>query len=403
MTEGGFSLNRLTRVRRTLERHVEAGHSPGVIAAVARHGEVYIETAGNLSFLGAGSRTPMAGDTIFRIASWTKPIIAACVMTLVEDGTLNLDYSVDALLPELSNMTVLADPNGSLDNTVPAKRAITLRDLLTCRLGTGSVNAEPGTVPISDALHSIEQTGYPEDPGLSPDEWIRRLGQLPLIYQPGERWMYYIGPILLGMLISRATGMPLEDVLHERICGPLGMKDTSFIVKGEGLGRLAAAYVRDSTTGELVVEGGSSGTRRRSPAYKAASSGLFSTVNDFLAFTSALRTGGIHHGSRILSRSSVTLMTSNHLTPAQKTASKLIWTPVFLGDYGWGFGMAVNIRNNYFGPSAGSYGWWGKYGTAWFNDPVEDLTAILAIQNTEAYRMPVFANFPTTVYQAIED
>ena len=156
MTTGGFSPKRLARVRDVLERYVNAGYVPGAVAVVARHGEVHIEATGYLAFEGAGAGTPMAADTICRIGSMTKPVAAACVMTLVEDCTLRLDHPVDELLPELADMTVLADPDGPLDDTVPAKRPITLRDLLTFTLGTGIVPAEPGTIPISDALNALE-------------------------------------------------------------------------------------------------------------------------------------------------------------------------------------------------------------------------------------------------------
>ena len=252
MTTGGFSSKRLARVRELLERHVDSGFVPGVVAVLARHGEVHVEATGNLAFEGAGSRTPMAGDTICRMGSMTKPIVAACAMTLVEDCTLRLDDPVDDLLPELANMTVLADPNGPLDDTVAANRPITLRDLLTYTLGTGMVPAEPGTVPIADALDTSAEP--------PPDEWIRRLGALPLVHQPGERWMYDTAANVTGVLIARATGMSFGDALRERICDPLGMKDTAFSVGGESIGRLATAYERDNAaTGEPVVEDGPDG------------------------------------------------------------------------------------------------------------------------------------------------
>src|SRR5436309_12686777 len=152
VTASVFSSIRLARLRELLERHVHSGFVPGVLAVLARHREVHVEATGTLAFEGAGSRTPMTGDTICRMGSMTKPIVAACAMTLVEDCTLRLDDPVDDLLPELADMTVLADPNGPLDDAVPAERPITLRDLLTYTLGTGMVPAEPGTVPISDAL-----------------------------------------------------------------------------------------------------------------------------------------------------------------------------------------------------------------------------------------------------------
>ncbi|MFJ3640777.1 serine hydrolase domain-containing protein [Streptomyces sp. NPDC090108] len=406
MAKGGLSSARLTRVGDVLRRHVDAGLGPGAIAVVARHGEIHVEAVGCLAFEGPGSRTPMAADTVCRIASWTKQIVAACVMTLVEDGTLRLDDPVDALLPELADMTVLADPNGPLDDTVPAKRPVTLRDLLTCRLGTGTVLAEPGTVPISDALNALEHGAGPGDPPPSPDEWIRRLGTLPLVHQPGERWMYNIAPIALGVLVARATGMSLGDALRERICEPLGMKDTALSVGGESVGRLATAYTRDDATGALVVEDGPDGLWKRPPAFKAAGSGLVSTPADFLAFTSALLAGGTHRGRRVLSRSSVTLMTTDHLTPAQKAVSTFVWPPGYfeeLGNLGWGFGVGINTRRTPLGPSAGSYGWYGKYGTAWFNDPAEGMTTMLILQFTEAWGLPIFRRFWRAAYQAIDD
>jgi CubicO group peptidase (beta-lactamase class C family) len=404
VTIGGFSSKRLARVRDVLKRHVDAGHGPGALAVISRHSEVHIEATGNLAFEGLGSQTQMAADTICRIASLTKPLAAACAMTLVEEGTLRLDDSVDALLPELADMTVLADPNGPLDDTVPAKRPTTLRDLLTCRLGTGALITEPGTVPIADALAALDRGEGPGDPGPpSPEEWMRRLGALPLVCQPGERWMYYIAPLVLGVLIARATGMPLGDALRERICEPLGMRDTALSVGGESLSRLATAYMRDDATGKLIVEEGPDGLWRRPPEFKAGGSGLVSTANDLLAFASAMLAGGTHHGGQVLSRPSTTLMTSDHLTQTQKAASNLVWVPGFFGNFGWGFGMAISTQRNYFGPSAGSYGWYGKYGTTWINDPAKDMTTILMIQNTEAHRLPIFTHFLTAVYQAFDD
>ncbi|WP_117210834.1 serine hydrolase domain-containing protein [Allorhizocola rhizosphaerae] len=396
MTTGGFSAKRLVRVRELLERHVDSGFVPGVVAVLARHGEVHIEAAGNLAFDGEGSRTAMAGDTVCRVASMTKPIVAACAMTLVEDCTLRLDDPVDALLPELADMTVLADPDGPLEDTVAAKRPITLRDLLTFTLGTGMVPAEPGTIPISDALEAI---GAPP-----PDEWLRRLGALPLVHQPGERWMYDTGADVTGVLIARATGMSLGDALRERICDPLGMKDTAFIVRGESLGRFATAYERDAAaTGELVVEDGPDGQWSRPPVFEGGGGGLVSTAEDYLAFASALLAGGTYRGERVLSRPSVSLMTSDHLTPAQKVVSGF-W-PGYFDTTSWGFGMMVRTRRTHLGPSAGSYGWSGKYGTAWYNDPAEDMTTIFIMQRAHAGdpRLPMWNDFWTAVYQAIDD
>jgi CubicO group peptidase (beta-lactamase class C family) len=404
---GGFSSKRLTRVRDVLSRHLDAGYVPGAVAVVARHGEVHVEAMGNLAFEGDGSKTPMAADTICRIGSMTKPVVAACAMTLVEDCTLRLDDPVDEFLPELADMTVLADPDGPLADTVPAQRPITLRDLLTFTFGTGIVVAEPGTIPIADALTAL----HGEEPGPPPDEWIRRLGQLPLVCQPGERWMYHTAAGVTGVLIARATGMSFGDALRERICEPLGMKDTAFSVAGQNISRLATAYQRDAATGEILVEDGPDGYWSRPPAFEDGGGGLVSTASDYLAFASALLAGGTRDGERVLSRPSVTLMTTDHLTPAQKAVSG--FKPGYFDDIGWGFGMSVRTRRPHLGPwsvsypplaSVGSYGWPGIYGTGWYNDPAEDMTTILMIQQLPAPPgLPILFDFWTAAYQAIDD
>jgi CubicO group peptidase (beta-lactamase class C family) len=406
VTTGGFSSKRLARVRDVLSHHLDAGYVPGAVAVVARHGEVHIEAMGNLAFDGEGEGTPMAADTICRIGSMTKPIVAACAMTLVEDCTLRLDDPVDELLPELADMTVLADPNGPLEETVPADRPITLRDLLTFTPGTGIVVAEPGSIPIADALNALQN----EEPG-PPDEWIRRLGELPLVHQPGERWMYHTAASVTGVLIARATGMSFGDALGERICAPLGMKDTAFSVATEDISRLGTAYQLDDATGEIVVEDGPDGYWSRPPEFEDGGGGLVSTASDYLAFAGALLAGGTRHGERVLSRPSVTLMTSDHLTPAQKAVSG--FRPGYFDDIGWGLGMSVRTRRAHLGPwpvsypppaSVGSYGWSGIYGTGWCNDPAEDMTTILMIQRAPAPpALPILFDFWTAAYQAIDD
>ncbi|RAO29700.1 uncharacterized protein PSN13_04898 [Micromonospora saelicesensis] len=396
MASGGFSSKRLARLQGLLERHVESGFVPGMVVVLARHGEVHVEATGHLAFDGPGSQTPMAIDTICRLGSMSKPVVAACAMTLVEDCTLRLDDPVDDLLPELADMTVLADPHGPLNDTVPAERPITLRDVLDGTLGTGMVPAEPGTVPIADALDALEYQ--------SPDEWIRQLGDLPLVHQPGDRWMYDTAANVTGVLIARATGMSFGDAVRERVCKPLGMTDTAFSVGSESIGRFATAYEQDNAaTGEPVVEDAPDGRFSRPRMFESGGGGLVSTAQDYLAFASALLAGGAHGGERVLSRPAVTLMTSDHLTPTQKAISGF-W-PGYFDAIGWGFGMSVRTRRTHLGPSVGSYGWPGFYGTAWYNDPAEDLTTIVFMQRAHAgdQRLPMWHDFWTTVYHAIDD
>jgi CubicO group peptidase (beta-lactamase class C family) len=393
MKTGGFSTRRLGRLRQRLERVVEDGFVPGGIAVLARHGEVHIEAIGTLAFEGPGSTLPFATDTICRLGSSSKPIVAACAMTLVEDCTLRLDDPVDDLLPELADMRVLVDPAGSLDDTVPADRSITLRDLLTYTPGTGMVITPD---PIADALDAI--------PRSAADEWIRRLGALPLVHQPGERWMYDTSANITGVLIARATGTSFDAAVRERVCEPLGMKDTGFSVAADDLGRLATAYDQhDSDAGEPVVEDAPDGRFSRPPIFESGGGGLVSTADDLLAFGSALAAGGAYRGERVLSRPAVALMTSDQLTPAQKAVSGF-W-PGYFDAMGWGFGLSVATRRTHVGHSVGSYGWPGFYGTAWYNDPAEDLTTIFLLQRAHAgdQRLPMWKDLWTSVYQAIDD
>lgn len=392
---GGFSASRLAQVRALLDRHVDSGFVPGAVAVLARHGDVHVEVIGTLAFEGAGAGTPMATDTICRLSSMTKPFVSACAMTLVEDGTLRLDDPVADLLPELADMRVLADPAGPLADTIPAARPITLRDLLTYTLGTGMVMDD--TAPVADAIGTLFRA-------VPPDEWIGRFGTVPLVHQPGERWMYEIAANVTVVLVGRATGKTFGEVLRERICEPLGMKDTGFSVAAGDLGRLATAYGRDDDeTGRPPVEDGPDGRWSRPPVFESGGGGLVSTADDYLAFASALLAGGTHRGERVLSRPAVTLMTSDQLTPEQKAVSGF-W-PGYFDSMGWGFGMSVRTRRTGLGPSVGTYGWSGFYGTAWYNDPAEDLTSIVLLQRAHMgdQTLPMWHDIWTAVYQALDD
>lgn len=362
------------------------------MAVLARHGEVHTETVGARAFGGP----PVGPGTIFRLGSTSKPIVAACVLTLIEDCTLRLDDPVDDLLPELAGMRVLRDPGGPLDDTVPAVRPITVRDLLTYTMGTGMVPAEPGVIPIADALDRLD--------GSSADGWLRGLGELPLVHQPGERWMYDTAATVTGVLVARATGRSFGAVLRERLFGPLGMADTGFSVERDEIDRLAAAYAQqDGPDGVPVTDDGPAGPVDRPPVFERGGGGLVSTPADFLAFASMLLNGGVHERSRVLSRASVTLMTTDQLTAEQRAVSGF-W-PGYFADIGWGFGLAVRTRRTHLGPSVGAYGWPGFYGTGWWNDPAENLTAFVFLQRAHLgdQRLPLWQDLWTSVYQALDD
>src|SRR5215831_14277400 len=258
MSTGGLSRERLQRLHEVMAGYVERGDVPGIVTLISRRGEVHVDAIGQQAVGGAATveSGPMRRDTIFRIASMTKPITAVATMILVEECKLRLDEPVDRLLPELANRRVLKQLDGPLDDTVPAHRPISVRDLLTFRMGLGIIIAPPDTYPIQKAAAELGIVGIglpnPSSPH-GPDEWIRRLGTLPLVHQPGERWMYNLGSYVLGVLIARASGQPLETFFRERIFEPLGMKDTGFSVPAATLDRLATSYGVDPATGEFAV------------------------------------------------------------------------------------------------------------------------------------------------------
>jgi CubicO group peptidase (beta-lactamase class C family) len=375
MTHDG-STARPSRMYDALAGHVTRGEVPGLIALVARRGAAEVEVIGATA---AGGSEPVRRDSIVRISSMTKPITAAAAMALIDDGQLTLDEPVDRHLPELAGRRVLRRIDGPLDDTVPATRSITVRDLLTFTMGMGIVLAPPGSTPIQRALDELQLgQGIPQ-PQVAPalDEWLRRLGTLPLMHQPGERWMYNTGSDVLGALIARASGRPLDPYLRERILEPLGMIDTGFSVPPAQRHRLVTSYTADPATGALRLFDPPDGQWSRPPAFPAGGAGLVSTADDFLAFAELLRNGGSHRGTRVLSAAAVAAMTRDQLSPAQKAASQ--WVPGFFDRLGWGLGMAVVI-----GPddsaAPGSYGWDGGLGTVWRTDPATGVVTILLTQ-----------------------
>jgi CubicO group peptidase (beta-lactamase class C family) len=395
---GGLSKARLDRMHDVLADHVEAGDMPGMVTLVSRRGETHVDAIGRMAIGGA----PMARDTIFRITSMTKPVTAVAAMILVEECKLRLDEPVDRWLPELADRKVLRAIDGPLDDTVPAKRPITLRDLLTFRSGHGMIMVFPDRYPIQKAIAEAGFAPGPVFPSFAPDELMRRYGSLPLIHQPGERWLYSAGTEILGVLIARAAGTTFGKFLHERIFTPLGMKDTAFYVPESKLARLATAYATDHATGKLTVfDDPVTGKFAAPPVFENGSAGLVSTADDFNAFAQMMLNGGRAGRERILSRPSVELMTSDQLAPEQKLGSEIF----FDGDRGWGMGLSVFTRRDNLYTAPGRFGWDGGYGTSWYSDPGEHLTGILLTQRMMDSPEPprVLADFWTLAYQTIDD
>lgn len=371
-----FTQQGLDDLDAAMAHHVAAGHPPGAVWAVARGDELHVATAGNAD---AGGTRPVRRDTIFRISSMSKPVAAAAALVLVDAGRLGLDDPVDGPLPELAERRVLADPDGPLDDTVPAQRPITVRDLLTFRLGCGMDFARLGRQRVMGAMADLGLGAGPPAPGRGPgsDEWLRRLATLPLEYQPGQRWLYHIGADVLGILVARVVGRPLEDVVADLVLGPLGMRDTAFTVAPGDLDRFTDCVATDPVTGEPGLYDRVEGQWSRPPVFASAGAGLVSTVDDYLAFARMLRDGG----HPLLSAATVRQMTTDQLTAAQRASS----SPAPDGSVGWGLGLGVRaVRTE--SAAVGTYGWNGGLGSVWATDPAVDLTGVLL--TNEAWASP---------------
>jgi CubicO group peptidase (beta-lactamase class C family) len=360
----GFTSEGIERLHLAAARHVGDTLVPGLVALVASGEQVHVEALGSLAVGGA----PMARNSLFRIASTTKPITAAATLALIDEGLLGLEEPVERLLPELADRRVLARMDGPLEDTVPANRAITTRDLLTFTFGFGMVVdmfMSPTPWPIMTAERELGLTTLgPPNPDAQPDAdtWIANLGTLPLLAQPGERWMYNTGASVLGVLLARAAGESFPEVLRTRIFEPLDMSETGFFT--ESTERLATFY-RPTPDG-LVVADEPNGMWSHSPRFADGGAGLLSSVDDLLAFARMLLSGG----APVLSPDAVRAMTSDQLTGAQKAHGGL--GPNFFDGRSWGFCQAVF--------DSGAYGWDGGFGSSWLVDPTRDLVVVVLTQ-----------------------
>jgi CubicO group peptidase (beta-lactamase class C family) len=389
-------------MRHNLRRHVDSGRLSGLVAVVARHGSEHVEAIGTLGFDRAA---PMRRDTIFRMASVTKVITAVATMILVEECRLRLDDPVDELLPELANRKVLRTIDSALDDSVPAQRPITVRDLLTYRSGYGEVGFLSPTSPLQAAMTEARlplSTFY--FPG-TPDDYLQALARLPLAHQPGERWLYHASAEILGVLIARASGMPLSDFLGTRLFEPLGMIDSGFTLPEAKLDRVATCYQTDFVTGAISpLEEARVELLAQPCAFESGAGDQFvSTADDMLAFGRMLLNHGAYGKERILSRLSIEAMTTDQLTAEQKAASPFF--PGFWDARGWGLGVSIITRRDDVASVPGRYGWDGAFSTSFYIDPRESQVGILMAQCRPGVLglPPVVRDFWTSAYQAIDD
>ena len=353
---------------------IDAGLLAGAVTLVWQDGAVrQVNTLGHRD-VDAG--LPMERDTVFRIASMSKPITVAAAMTLVDEGRLNLSDPIEQWIPELANPRVMTSLTGSLDATMPARRAITVDDLMTHRGGLAYGFSVPQ--PLSRAYHKLQSLQ-------DPDRWLGELGRLPLAHQPGDQLTYSQSTDVLGFVLSRIEGKPVSDVLAERIFGPLGMVDTGFAVTHSGRRRAATMYQLTSSGDSVTLAPGKMGPPQVvAPTFCAGGGGLWSTADDYLTFARMLLGDGEVDGIRVLSKESARLMRTDRLT-AEQRAQQFLGAPFWIGR---GFGLNLSVVTDeaksrpFYGPGGvGTFSWPGAFGTWWQADPSANLIVIYLIQN----------------------
>ncbi|HEX3877980.1 MAG TPA: serine hydrolase domain-containing protein [Bryobacteraceae bacterium] len=374
-------MNRECRVKQVLQKFVDEGELAGAAAAVWRDGGARAACAG---WRDIESQLPIERDTIFRIASMTKPITSVAALMLVDEGRMALQDPISKYAPEFSQMRVLRSPTGPLEETDESVRPITVEDLLTHRSGFTYGDFHRG--PIGRAYR--EALGGDIDSDVAPDDWIRRLAKLPLIGQPGSAMYYGASTDLLGFLIARIEGTSLGALLERRIFGPLGMTDTGFFVPQQKRYRRASAYgfddqgrlLKRNTWGAVFVP-----ERPQNMAYESGGQGLWSTIDDYLKFARVFLGDGAVDGVRLLRSETMAMMMSNQLTDAQRETSRLLGQKPFAVGRGFGLGVSVVLKTDKADMmrrgSVGTVSWPGAFGGWWQADPTEQSVSIFLAQN----------------------
>lgn len=383
----GFNAEALARIAPTLQPIADAGDLSGFVTLLFRHGEIaQINTIGQRDVT---KQLPMERDTLFRIASMTKPVTSIAALMLMEEGKFKLDDPITKFAPEFKSMRVLKDAQGPLDQTVPAEREITFDDIFTHRSGLaygfssmGPIAHEYGRV-LGDVLNN----------DMTADAWMKALASMPLLYQPGERFHYSHSTDVLGFLVGRIAGMPFRDFVITRLFEPFGMSDTDFYIPPEKRERAAVVYRLNEKENRLDAVPFK--LYDKPPAFCGGGGGLVSTADDYLKFARMMLNKGELNGKRYVKSETVQLMCTNRLTPAQRAIPFLGSLPMWDG---MGFGLGVSMidapeKLGFFGMGGvGSFGWPGAFGTWWQADPVNDLIMIYLIQNSMPLEPGAMAN-----------
>jgi CubicO group peptidase (beta-lactamase class C family) len=372
----GFSRDQLAKLGPTLQGVVDSGVLSGAVTLLWRNGEIADVTCVGLRDI--DNKLPMQRDTLFRIASMTKPVTSIAALMLMEEGKLKLDDPISKWAPEFADMKVLRDAEGPLDDVYASPRDITIDDLMTHRAGLayGFTSVGPIAYAHQDALGDVLNSGH------NPDDWMKALGDLPLSYPPGERFHYSHATDVLGFLVGRIAGMPFREFLMQRIFGPLGMVDTDFYIPPQKRERAAVVYRFNEEAGGLkpvpfILYDDP-------PAFTGGGGGLVSTADDYLKFARMMLNKGEVDGVRLVKIETVELMTQNRLTDAQREIT-FMGLP-FWGGQGFGLGVSVITdaeKQAWMGVGTnGAFGWPGAFGTWWRADPAENMVMIYLVQNS---------------------
>ena len=372
----GFSHEELAKLAPALQGVVDSGALAGAVTLLWRNGEIADVTVVGKADI--ANNRPMRRDTLFRIASMTKPVTTVAALMLMEEGRLKLDDPITKWAPEFADMQVLKDAQGPVDQTYPAPRDITIEDLMTHRAGLayGFTSTGPIAYAHQEALGDVLNSDTP------PDAWMKALGGLPLSYPPGERFHYSHATDVLGFLVGRIAGMPFRDFLMQRIFGPLGMVDTDFYIPVEKRDRAAVVYRYDEKTSSLKPVPFK--LYDAPPNFTGGGGGLVSTADDYLKFARMLLNKGEADGVRLLKPKTVELMITNRLTDKQR-AIPFMGIPFWMGQ-GFGLGLSVITdaeKQAWMGVGTnGAFSWPGSFGTWWRADPAENMIMLYLIQNS---------------------
>lgn len=397
----GFSAERLGRIRSVIQTEIDADRMPGAVVLVARKGVItYADTVG---FQDKVAGKPLKRDAIFRAYSMTKPLVSVLTMMMVEEGKLQLADPVSKFFPSMAKMQVMANPAENTGETVPAVRQITVQDLL--RHTSGLTYAEFTRFASMRSAYQAAGLFSTETPSkwitLSPKDQVAAFSAAPLLWQPGSTWEYSLSTDLLGRVLEAVGNKPLNVMLNEKLIQPLGMKDTSFIVPPAKAARIAEPLLIDPVTGGPMMKvldlteamGNDSG-----------GAGIATTADDYLRFCQMLLNGGQLDGKRYVSRTTIALMTSDHLGP--RVATPVQPGELLMGVQGYTFGLGFMVRQGQgiasVPGSEGDYAWAGLGGTFFWVDPKEQLIGILMTQTPGAIRQYYRRMIKQMVYQALE-